>query len=70
MLMIKRNVLKNYQHETVHSFLELLAAAGLEKPEDITRKHINKRVGINKVMRFVDLYPEVEVGSLLAKETA
>ncbi|MCF6280123.1 MAG: FMN-binding glutamate synthase family protein [Flavobacteriaceae bacterium] len=66
----KAERVKNYQHETVHSFLELLAAAGLNKPEDITRKHINKRIGINKVMRFSDLYPEVEVGGLLVKETA
>ena len=65
----KAERVKNYQHETVQSFLELLAAAGLDNPEDIERKHINKRVGINKVMRFSDLYPEVEVGYLLSKET-
>ncbi len=61
---------KNYHHETVHSFLELLAAAGLNKPEELTRNHINKRVGLNKVMKFSELYPEVEVGCLLTKETA
>lgn len=64
----KAERVKNYQHETVHSFLELLAAAGLEKPEDITKKHINKRVGINKVMKFSELYPEIEIGSLLKKD--
>ncbi|PHR73186.1 MAG: FMN-binding glutamate synthase family protein [Lutibacter sp.] len=65
----KAERVKNYQHETVQSFIELLAAAGLENPEDIEREHINKRVGINKVMRFSDLYPKVEVGCLLNKET-
>ncbi|MBV1888321.1 MAG: FMN-binding glutamate synthase family protein [Urechidicola sp.] len=55
----------NYQHETVYSFLELVAACGLNSPHEITRNHINKRVGINKTMKFSDVFPEVEIGSLL-----
>jgi len=66
----KAERVKNYQHETVHSFLELLAAAGLKKPKELTRSHINKRVGLNNVMKFSELYPEVEVGYLLKKEVA
>ena len=65
----KAERVKNYQYETVHSFLELLAAAGLNSPEELTRSHINKRVGLNNVMKFSELYPEVEVGHLLKKET-
>ena len=50
---------KNYHHETVHSFMELLAAAGLERPDQLTRAHINRRVGLNKVSTYADLYPEM-----------
>lgn len=34
----------------------------------ITRDHINKRVRIHKTMTFSELFPEVEVGSLLEKK--
>lgn len=61
----KSERVKNYQHETVHSFLELVAACGLNSPNEINRSHINKRIGINKVMTFSELYPEIEIGSLL-----
>ena len=56
---------KNYHEETVKSFLELVAASGLDSPDEITRDHINKRVGINNTMKFSEIFPEVEVGSLL-----
>lgn len=59
---------KNYHEETVKSFLELVAACGLNSPEEITRNHINKRVGINKTMKFSEIFPEIEVGSLLKQE--
>ena len=56
---------KNYHEETVKSFLELVAACGLNSPDEISRKHINKRAGINNVLKYSEMFPEVKAGSLL-----
>ncbi len=59
----------NYQEETIHSFLELIAASGLESPHDIKRKHINKRIGMYNVAKYEDIYPYVKDGCLLNDKT-
>ena len=56
----------NFHEETVKSFIELMAAAGVCKPEELTRAHINRRVSMNHVMKYSEIYPEPVVGSLLA----
>ena len=57
----------NFHEETIHSFLEMVAASGLNGPEEIERKHINKRMGISKVVKYDEMYPVMEVGCLLSK---
>ena len=59
----------NYHETTIHSFLELIAAAGLDGPYDLRRKHINKRVGMYNVLTYDEIYPPLEEGSLLSLET-
>lgn len=59
----------NFHEETIHSFLEMVAASGLDGPHKIERKHINKRVGISKVVKYNEMYPEIEVGCLLSDKT-
>ncbi len=59
----------NFQEETVHSFLELVAAAGLEHPSEITRKHINRRIGMHKVAKYNEIYPDFIEGCLLERKT-
>ncbi len=59
----------NYHEETIHSFLELVAAAGLHHPKDITRKHINRRIGMHKVAKYNEIYPYLEEGCFLNEET-
>jgi glutamate synthase domain-containing protein 2 len=59
----------NFHNETVKSFVELLEAAGLDKPDDLKREHINRRVSMTYLMSYLELYPEVEVGSLLSEDT-
>lgn len=58
-----------YHQSTVHSFVELVAAAGVDNPEDITRAHINRRVSMNNVMKYDELYPLIEVGAFLNEKT-
>ena len=55
----------NYHEETIHSFLELLAASGLESPQDIKRGHINKRIGMYNVAKYNEIYPYIKKGCLL-----
>ena len=59
----------NYHHETVESFLELLAAAGLTDPQDITRRLIYRRTALNRTQRYVEVYPYLSAGALLNRAT-
>ena len=55
----------NFHHETVKSFIQLLAATGISSPDDLKRADINRRVSMEKVLKYNEIYPENEVGSLL-----
>lgn len=55
----------NYHQQTLHGFLELLAAIGLGDPADLTPGHINRRVGDTLIRNYDDLYPWLEKGTLL-----
>jgi len=59
----------NYHEGTIHSFLELISAAGLDGPNDLRREHINKRVGMYNVLTYDEIYPQIEEGSLLNMDT-
>lgn len=54
----------NFQQETIKNFVELLGAAGLEHPDQITRHHIYRRISMHEVRRYSDLYPEMPEGCL------
>ena len=56
---------KNYHEATIHSFLELIAAAGLDAPSDLRREHISKRVGMYVVKTYDEIYPYMKEGCLL-----
>lgn len=56
---------KNYQEATIKSFLELMAAAGLNAPEELGREHISKRMEMFEVRTYDEIYPYPEEGSLL-----
>jgi glutamate synthase domain-containing protein 2 len=58
----------NYHKATLHSFVELLAAAGINRPDELTRNHINRRVTMNQVMTYNEIYPGLETGELLYHE--
>jgi len=55
----------NFHHETMVSFSELIAAAGVTNPEDLERKHINRRVNTSTVLKYDEIFPYTEVGSLV-----
>jgi hypothetical protein len=56
---------KNFQETTIHSLLELVAAAGLDGPYELNRSHISKRVGLYNVQTYEEIYPYMKEGCLL-----
>ncbi len=59
----------NFHQDTIHNLVELVGAAGIKNPCHITRTMINRRVNMDKVLRFDQIHPPVEVGAFLNKAT-
>ncbi|MGJ4926576.1 FMN-binding glutamate synthase family protein [Bradyrhizobium sp. HKCCYLS2038] len=55
----------NYHHATLHALTELLAAAGLEHPQDLRPIHFSQRTSTTDVSSFAKLYPSLRPGELL-----
>ncbi|MCF6224494.1 MAG: FMN-binding glutamate synthase family protein [Flavobacteriaceae bacterium] len=55
----------NYHEATIHSFLEMIAAAGLKNHDEIERKHVNRRVGMHSIAKYNEIYPVIEKGIYL-----
>ncbi len=59
----------NYHQETVLSFVELLAAAGLQHPDEVNRSHIYRRVNMKDTLRYDQIFPYLKEGALLNPDT-
>jgi glutamate synthase domain-containing protein 2 len=57
-----------YHHNTLHALQELVQAAGLHHPNEITADHILRRVSGFEVGRLANLLPYMQPGELLAAE--
>jgi glutamate synthase domain-containing protein 2 len=55
----------NYHHATLHALAELLAAAGLEHPQQLRPIHFSKRTSPTEVQSFAKLYPSLRPGELI-----
>ena len=64
----KSKRVSNFHHGTLHSFIELIAAAGICTPEELSRSHINRRVSMNTVMTYSEIFPSIKSGSLLKND--
>lgn len=56
---------ERFHHETIHSFLELLGAAGLSHPENLKPRHIMRRISSTEVKSYAEIFDFIEPGSLL-----
>jgi len=54
-----------FQAETIESLMELIAAAGLNGPNDIKRSHVYRRVSFNRTERYDNLYPYIKSSAML-----
>lgn len=55
----------NFHEATIKSFIELIAASGVLSAEELKREHIFRRIGATQVLKYSEIYPEVEVGQYL-----
>jgi hypothetical protein len=55
----------NYHHATLHALAELIAAAGLEHPQELRPIHFSKRASTTEVQSFAQLYPSLRPGELI-----
>src|SRR6476646_5632698 len=54
-----------YHHATLHALSEMLAAAGLDHPQQLRPIHFSKRTSSTEVMSFAKLYPSLRPGELI-----
>jgi len=55
----------NFHRLTVASAIELLGAAGLRHPYQLTRAYINRRISSNVMQSYIETFPYIPEGSLL-----
>ncbi len=59
----------NYHDGTVKTLVEMVAAAGLDSVGKIERHHINRRMDLNRIVRYDQIFLPVETGCLLEPKT-
>ena len=65
----KQTRVANFHGETIKNFVELMAAAGIDDVSKINRTHIYRRINMNEVKRYDQIYPYISNGCLLSEET-
>ena len=58
----------NFHQATLHALAELVAAAGLNHPQEIRPIHFSHRLSGTEVLSFARLYPQLRPGELLEGE--
>lgn len=66
----KKQRVANFHNETVKSASELMAAAGIEHPDNLHRVYIQRRISPDRVLTYLDSYPYIPKGSLLKEPYA
>jgi glutamate synthase domain-containing protein 2 len=56
----------NFHRETLHTLAELIAAAGLDHPAQLSPHHFMQRVAADRVASFAEIYRFLKPGELLA----
>lgn len=61
----KKTRVANYHKKTISNFVELIGASGLKHGKELTRAHIYRRVSLNEMLTYEELFPTVVPGSML-----
>jgi len=62
----KSHRVARFQRETVHSFFDVLGAAGLKDPSELKPWYVQRRVSAYETRSYATIYPQIELGSLLS----
>ncbi len=54
-----------FHKDTLEHLVEIVGAAGLKSPEELTRTHIYRRIDQDSIRRYDEIFEYVEVGGLL-----
>jgi glutamate synthase domain-containing protein 2 len=57
-----------FHHETVKSFLDLLAAVGCDDPYDLRPWHVFRRTTATEIRHYGEMYEYIPAGSLLGRD--
>lgn len=58
----------NYHKSTLKNFAELLGATGVTEAGNLRRSHIYRRVSLNSMITYEEIFPSIKVGSMLNDE--
>src|SRR5690554_6800108 len=66
-LVVKDNKVRvaEYHEKVVKNYVELLGASGLDVTHNLTRSHIYRRVSLNEMITYEELFPSIVPGSML-----
>jgi glutamate synthase domain-containing protein 2 len=62
----KKQRVANYHRNTVKSFVEMIASAGLKTPQELNRTHLFYRINQTEYKRYDELYKNVPYGEYLS----
>lgn len=63
----KRQRVANYHKNTMHTFLEIIGAMGIDTPSDINPLHVKRRISDHEVKSYAEIFPTLKKGALLAE---
>ncbi|RFC55974.1 FMN-binding glutamate synthase family protein [Brumimicrobium aurantiacum] len=61
----KKTRVAEYHKKLIKNYVELLGASGLDETHNLTRSHIYRRVSLNEMITYEELFPSIEFGSML-----
>lgn len=59
----------NFHHQTVENFVELMAAGGVRNAAQIDRTDVYRRISMDVIKRYDNIFPYLSPGCLLSDET-
>lgn len=64
----KKHRIANFHKNTMKSFLEMVGAMGLSNPSELKPCHIMRRIAVDRVKHFDDIYDYLSPGQLLGSD--
>ncbi|WP_107038291.1 FMN-binding glutamate synthase family protein [Brumimicrobium mesophilum] len=61
----KKARVAEYHSKMLKNYVELLGASGLDETKNLTRSHIYRRVSLNEMITYEELFPSIDIGSML-----